>query len=65
MQNTLQDFKDDLSKALYGKTTADTKESGLCIQCNEPALPKCYSDAGRKEFSISGLCEKCFDSIFE
>jgi len=35
----------------------------LCIQCKEPALPKCYSDAGRKEYRISGLCELCFDKI--
>lgn len=34
---------------------------GLCISCHEPAIPKCYSEAGRREYSISGLCEKCFD----
>jgi len=36
---------------------------GMCISCREPALPKCYSEAGRREYGISGLCEKCFDAI--
>lgn len=37
---------------------------GLCIECHQPALPRCYSEAGRREYSISGLCERCFDSTF-
>lgn len=36
---------------------------GLCINCHEPALKKCYSEAGRREYSISGMCEKCFDAL--
>jgi hypothetical protein len=32
---------------------------GLCVACGEPALAKCYSEAGRRQ--ISGMCEKCFD----
>ena len=35
----------------------------LCWRCQEPALLKCYSDAGRREVNISGLCEPCFDEI--
>ena len=61
--STLQEFKDNLARELYGQTAEDAKHSGLCIQCKEPALPKCYSEAGRKEYQISGLCEKCFDEI--
>lgn len=36
---------------------------GLCVNCGEPALPKCYSDAGRREYRISGMCEPCFDKL--
>ena len=39
-------------------------EQGICFQCELPAMPRCYSDAGRREFRISGLCEKCFDGLF-
>jgi hypothetical protein len=59
----LQQFKDDLAKSIYGQTTEDAKATGLCIQCKQPAFENCYSEAGRREYRISGLCEKCFDSI--
>ena len=61
--NSLEEVKHSLAKSLFGEDYQDIQESGLCIQCREPALPKCYSEAGRKEFKISGLCEKCFDEI--
>ena len=65
MPNSLQTFKDAFSKDLYGLTKEKAVAKGICMQCKEKALPKCYSDAGRREYQISGLCEKCFDSIFE
>jgi len=61
----LQGFKDMMAKSLYGISAQKAISLGICIQCKELALPKCYSDAGRAEYYISGLCEKCFDSIFE
>ncbi len=38
---------------------------GLCVACREPAIPKCRTDAGRREYRISGMCEKCFDECTE
>jgi hypothetical protein len=35
-----------------------------CIECGEDAYANCYSEAGRREVDISGLCEKCFDALF-
>ena len=61
----LQEVKDKLAFDLFGQTKDQAVSTGLCIQCKEPALPKCYSDAGRKEYGISGLCEQCFDAIFQ
>jgi hypothetical protein len=43
----------------------EAQGTGLCVDCGLPALPRCYSEAGRREFTISGLCEKCFDSAFD
>lgn len=60
---SLQKFKDGLAKELYGKTVVEANLNGNCIQCNENAMANCYSDDGRKEFYILGLCEKCFDEI--
>lgn len=39
------------------------QETGLCVECGRPALEHCKTDAGRREFRISGLCEECFDEI--
>ncbi|KKN66726.1 hypothetical protein LCGC14_0468370 [marine sediment metagenome] len=61
----MQAFKDNLARNLYGITAMEAVDKGVCIQCKEEALPKCYSEAGRKEYKISGLCEPCFDGITE
>lgn len=60
----LQEFKDKLSITATGQTAVQAQATGLCIACKEPALPKCYSDAGIREYHISGMCEKCFDDAF-
>lgn len=60
---SIQDFLNDLTMQTYGITVSEALAEGICIQCREPALPKCYSDAGRAEHQISGLCESCFDEI--
>lgn len=61
----LQQMKNNMTLDLYGQTKDQAVASGNCIQCKEPAIPKCYSAAGRAEFYISGLCEECFDNIME
>ena len=61
----LQNLVENLTKEVYNTDLNESINEGLCVSCKEPALPKCYSKAGFKEFSISGLCEECFDKIFE
>jgi len=60
---SLKEFQEDMAREFFGMTTKEAKESGHCIKCRQLALPNCYSEAGRKEYKISGLCEKCFDEI--
>jgi hypothetical protein len=65
----LQKFRDALeSEAIKGDEMKMTRQQALaqslCAVCGEPALPKCYSEAGRREFRISGTCEKCFYAMF-
>ena len=66
----LQNFKDALEQEAVKAgemkmTRQEAVSKGLCAVCGEPAIPKCYSDAGKKEYEISGSCEKCFDEMFE
>lgn len=50
--------------AEYRERAATAQAEGLCVGCGEPALPKCYSEAGVREYRISGQCEPCFDAMF-
>jgi len=61
--NNPQELAEKMAEEIYGITAKDARTQGLCVQCKEPAIPKCYSDAGRREYKISGLCEPCFDAI--
>lgn len=58
----LQDFKDDLARAATGLTVAEAHAQEICIVCRKP--PTWYSEAGRREYLISAVCEPCFDAMF-
>ena len=62
---SLRSLSQMLEKDLYGMTQEDANKNGVCINCKKEALPRCYSDAGKKEYTISGLCEQCFDELFD
>lgn len=63
ISTTPKEVAERIAKQLYGETLEDVIPKGICIQCKQDALKNCYSDAGRREYRISGLCEKCFDEI--
>jgi hypothetical protein len=58
-EGSLQDFKDFVSKEANDMTAAEAWAKGLCVHCHKP--PTFYSDEGKAEYKISGLCEPCFD----
>lgn len=62
MNKKLQDFKDEVSKMAHGMTRGEAVVRGICISCKEPAT--WYSEAGRREYHISGMCEPCWDKLF-
>jgi hypothetical protein len=61
----LKKLSDDLNTEIFGETIQSAEDKGTCIACKLPALPRCYSDAGRREYGISGMCELCFDKMFD
>ena len=52
-------------------------KKGICIHCHKPALVQAadgtskynpelfYSEPGKKEWSVSAMCERCFDTLFK
>ena len=65
--NTLDSFKMHLACEAHNLTEEEYKElitEEKCLQCKEEAIPKCYSEAGKREYFITHLCEECFDAIF-
>lgn len=60
----LRALSDELNKSAYGETIQEANDKGNCISCKQPALLRCSTEAGRREFYISGLCEICFDRMF-
>lgn len=51
-----------LADGTFAMTPATAKAKGLCLVCGNPALERCYSQAGVQEYGISGMCELCFDT---
>ena len=59
--SNLQKFKDNLAKSIYNMTAKEAIAKGICIDCKKPAVPRCHTALGAKEYEISGLCEECWD----
>jgi len=59
-------LSDSLCKAGVFKMSSweEAVEKGLCIACGEQALPKCTTDAGRKDYYITSICEVCYDKLY-
>jgi len=60
---SLQQFKDDLAHPIYGMTKAEAHAKGVCISCKK--TPVFTSKLGPKEYQISGLCDPCWDAMFD
>lgn len=61
--NSFDSLLDAVALGAFSMTRAEALEKGICIDCKKP--PTLHSEAGRKEYPISGLCEPCFDAIAE
>jgi hypothetical protein len=54
---------DDLSKMVYGRSASESIKADVCLACGGEAVE--FTDAlSKREFSISGLCQKCQDIAF-
>lgn len=58
----MQSAVNSLAMAMFGRTN----DGNACVTCGSDAVkPSDFRDAlSRKEFGISGMCQKCQDSVF-
>lgn len=61
--SSLEDFKEFMANKAFGMTKKEAHAKDICVCCKEPWQPKTYTQLGRKEYQISGLCEECFERI--
>jgi len=56
-----------MSFSYFAHALDDLKDTeARCIECKEPFSSKnVFTTEGMREIAISGMCEKCFDEIFE
>ena len=72
---TLQQLQKNLAMGIFGQTKQQAQEVNKCISCNQYIYIRrdsqaegpghIYSQAGKDEYSLSGLCEYCFDKAFD
>lgn len=59
------DWREDMQRAMFGRSTRDAIKEGKCVTCGGPVSGTSFKDTkSRKEFEISGMCQKCQDEVF-
>ena len=59
----MQQVLDGFSQAFFGNKRSEALENGYCVIC-KGAANEFHDELSRKEFGISGLCQKCQDKVF-
>lgn len=55
---------DDLLTAVCGKNRTETVNNRMCMMCDGTA-DKFRDFLSEKEYAISGMCQKCQDSVLD
>ncbi len=57
----LKDLQDETARLAFGMTKDEALAKGICICCKQP--PALNTSIAKREYRMSGLCERCFDEI--
>jgi len=61
----IQKVVDNTAKKVFGKSLTEAMEEKVCVFCHEPINMNDFKDMlSVKEYSISGICQKCQDKVF-
>lgn len=55
---------DRISMEYFGRKRSECINNDICLVCGKPAFVF-RDDSSRTEFSITGYCQECQDSLFE
>lgn len=56
---------DDLTEKGFGKSKTECEEQNICVFCHKQVDMENFRDKiSKKEYGISGLCQKCQDDTF-
>ena len=61
--NAMDTFKDDLALNIFGRSRTLALAGASCVACGKPAT-EFRDELSRKEFCISGMCQRCQDLVF-
>ena len=62
----IEHLKDSLEESCKIRPfTRNDNGDVICFQCGRVAKEHCNTPAGLREVEISGLCEECYDKLFE
>lgn len=57
------EFLDGFTLQTFGNIRSESIEHDICVCCGQPAV-EFKDELSKKEFSISGMCQNCQDSVF-
>ena len=63
MLNELDNTKEEMALRLFGRSRTVAMSNGQCVKCGGFNL-EFNDELSRKEYGISGLCQRCQDGIF-
>lgn len=63
LAGNIKELLDQVSTALFGRRRSEAIETDICVCCGKIAT-EFTDDVSKKEYSISGLCQKCQDFYF-
>lgn len=59
----MKDMLDIFTQKNLGRSRTESKKDSICVVCGGDATK--FTDAlSRREYEISGMCQKCQDKIF-
>tara|TARA_Y100000593_G_scaffold90641_1_gene177550 strand:- start:4989 stop:5183 length:195 start_codon:yes stop_codon:yes gene_type:complete len=57
------ELQENFARKIYGRGIKESQEKKVCVICGEEAS-NFRDEVSKKEFSLSGMCQKCQDFTF-